>query len=131
MSIRVAVASEDGKTVHQHFGQATQFVICDLDGPTIRVIERRPNRPSCGGVVDGEPGHNDDLIQQTIDLIADCRAVVVARIGLGAQKRLEAQGIDAFMIPDFIDRALRRLSASGLLEQPPGGSGGGRRWLPE
>ncbi len=127
MSVKVAVSSADGKTVHQHFGQTTQFIVCEIDDSDIRFIERRENRPACGGVTeDGETGHNEDRMQQTIDLVADCRATVSAQIGTAAAARLAERGIQAFIIPDFIDSALQRLVKSGALAEPVRPS---KRWL--
>ena len=128
MSIKVAVSSEDGKTVHQHFGQTTQFVVCEIDGTTVRFVETRRNRPPCGTALeDGETGHDENRMGQTIELIADCRAVVSAQIGRGAVAHLAERGIQAFVIPDFIDLALKRLVESGALTKPPRYV---KRWLP-
>jgi predicted Fe-Mo cluster-binding NifX family protein len=52
-----------------------------------------------------------------VALLTDCNAVVVARIGQGAVQQLSNRGIQAFVIPDFIDSALRRLKASGRLAE--------------
>ncbi|MDR3435077.1 NifB/NifX family molybdenum-iron cluster-binding protein [Telmatospirillum sp.] len=119
MTVKVAISSADGKTVHQHFGQTTQFIICEIDGVTVRFLEKRENRPPCGTAnEDGEVGHDEDRMARTIELIADCRVVVSAQIGQGAVARLAERGIQAFVIPDFIDRALTRLVQSGALEEP-------------
>ncbi|MDR3516694.1 MAG: NifB/NifX family molybdenum-iron cluster-binding protein [Azospirillaceae bacterium] len=114
MPVKVAVASQDGRTVDQHFGQATQFVIYEVAGSVFRVLEHRTSQPSCGTAASG---HDEDRMQQTVELIADCRAVLVARIGPAAERRLAARGIEAFMVPTFIDRAMQRLAASGMLER--------------
>lgn len=120
MSVRVALSSANGKTVHQHFGRTTQFIICDIDGNSVHYRERRDNAPPCGtGDPDGDSGHDEDRMEQTIDVIADCRAVISAQIGRGAAARLAGRGIQAFAIPDFIDRAIERLVASGLLADAP------------
>ena len=41
MSLRVAVASSDGKTVNEHFGQASRFLIFDIKYDLIELIEER------------------------------------------------------------------------------------------
>jgi predicted Fe-Mo cluster-binding NifX family protein len=55
--------------------------------------------------------------------------VVVAQVGPGAVRRLAERGIQAFMIPDFIDSALRRLIDSGALSKPAPSGPATRRWL--
>lgn len=128
--LKVAIASEDGKVVHQHFGRAKRFVICEINNDAYRFLEVRDNRPACGTASDDdEGGHDEDRMAQTIALIADCHAVVVAQVGRGAVQRLAERGIQAFMIPDFIDSALRRLIASGALNKADESGRVTRRWL--
>jgi predicted Fe-Mo cluster-binding NifX family protein len=114
--MKVAVASENKLVVHQHFGRATQFLIYEVEEAECRLVEIRKNQPPCGTArEDGEGGHSEDIMQKTVDLLSDCRAVVVARIGPAAVEKLSRLGIQAFVIPDFIDSAMQRLMASGQL----------------
>jgi predicted Fe-Mo cluster-binding NifX family protein len=116
--MNVAVASEDGVVVNQHFGRATQFLIYEVEEEGCRLVDIRKNQPPGGtGPEDGETGHADDSMQRSIELLTDCSAVVVARIGPGAVETLSHHSIQAFVIPDFIDSALRRLKASGRLAE--------------
>jgi predicted Fe-Mo cluster-binding NifX family protein len=108
MATRVAVASKDGVMVHQHFGRATHFQIYALEEDGFRFIETRENRPSC------DPDNYEretESHERVVRLLADCRIVLVARIGLGAREVLEAHGLEAFEIPTFIDDALHRIIA--------------------
>lgn len=109
MSYRVAVASTDGKYVNDHFGRARQFLIFEISSTGYQFIESRSNIPSCNPEQADEGGHN-----KTLKLLADCRAVVVARIGPGVEQVLAAQGIQAFTIPDFIEEALKHLQQIDL-----------------
>jgi predicted Fe-Mo cluster-binding NifX family protein len=116
--MNVAVASEDGVVVNQHFGRATQFLIYEVEEEGCRLIDIRKNQPSCGTVAeDEEIGHAEEPMQRAVALLTDCNAVVVAQIGQGAVQQLSNRGIQAFVIPDFIDSALRRLKASGRLAE--------------
>mgnify|MGYP001809847958 CR=1 FL=1 len=124
MPVKVAISSADGKTVHQHFGRTTQFIICEIDQGQGRFVEVRSNQPACGG--GEEDGHDEDRIGRSVELVADCRAVLCAQIGGGAVARLAERGIQAFVIPDFIESALERLIASNVLDQPVRPS---KRWL--
>lgn len=119
MSLKVAVASENKVVVHQHFGRATQFLVYEVDEAECRLVEIRKNQPPCGTAQqDGELVHSEDALQKAVDLLADCRAVVVAQIGSGAVEKLSKHGIQAFVIPDFVDSAMQRLMASGRLSEP-------------
>jgi predicted Fe-Mo cluster-binding NifX family protein len=106
MSFRVAVASTDGKYVNEHFGRAQQFLIFDLESNGYQFLELRKNEPSCSSDRADEVKH-----LPTTDLLADCQGVLVARIGPGAEAVLNQKGIKAYVIPDFIDEALKQLSA--------------------
>jgi nitrogen fixation protein NifX len=104
MSFRVAVASTDGKYVNEHFGRAKQFLIFEVNEKDHQFIELRQNQPSCHVEQADESGH-----LQTVKLLADCKAVLVARIGPGAEQYLKQHGIKALIIPDFIDEALQQI----------------------
>jgi predicted Fe-Mo cluster-binding NifX family protein len=128
--MKVAVASQDRVVVHQHFGHATQFLIYEVQEDGCHLVEIRENKPACGtGQPDGESGHDEDAMQRTVDLLLDCRAVVIARIGSAAVEKLSARGIQAFVIPDFIDSALQRLMASGRLAEPVSSQENHFQWL--
>lgn len=80
MSIKVAVASSDGKYINQHFGMASQFLIFQLnDDGTHKFLELRENKPACG--VDG---HSATSMEDSVKLIADCQVVIASQIGPGA-----------------------------------------------
>jgi len=105
MSYKVAVASSDGKFINQHFGRARQFLVFEIkDDGEFEFLVLRDNTPPCDGGV-----HNDDLFAGTVDLISDCRAVLASQIGPGAIDALLSRGIQPYVIPDFIEDALKRL----------------------
>ncbi|OPY58379.1 MAG: FeMo cofactor biosynthesis protein NifB [Pelotomaculum sp. PtaU1.Bin035] len=105
MSYKVAVASSDGKFVNQHFGRASQFLIFEIkDDGGFFFLVLRDNTPPCDG-----GAHNSDLLARTVDLISDCRVVLVSQIGPGAIDALLSRGIQPHVIPDFIEDALKRL----------------------
>jgi nitrogen fixation protein NifX len=107
MSIKVAVASNDGKFINQHFGHAQEFLIFDLneDG-TFEFVETRENVPTCNG---GD--HSVSALDSTLDIIKDTSIVLVSQIGPGASQFLLSNGIQPFMIPTYIDEALEKLAA--------------------
>ncbi len=106
VSIRVAVASNDGKYVNLHFGHAQQFLIFDVDhGGKYEFLELRKNVPSCKS---GESNENERM--ETLKIIKDCDAVIVSHIGQGAANFLVSHGIKPYMMQDFIDNALKDLA---------------------
>jgi predicted Fe-Mo cluster-binding NifX family protein len=103
--MRIAVASSDGKFVNQHFGRATQFLILDVMGDSINIVELRENLPPCGASEYG--GHDDDALARAIALIADCQAVLCSRIGIGTRSELLSHGIEPVEARDFVEEAVR------------------------
>ena len=97
--------------VDQHFGHATQFLICETDPQGFRLVEVRRNEPACGAT--WAPG-SDDPMERSAALVADCQAVLVARIGECGVDRLAERGIEAFELPGPIEAALRRLAPEHL-----------------
>jgi predicted Fe-Mo cluster-binding NifX family protein len=106
MSIRIAVATTDGKVVNEHFGRASAFYIVELDETGYRFLEKREVSPVCSG-----GSHDDSTMEKAIDLLADCRAVLVSRAGPGAKRALEIRGISVFEIGIPIDEAMEKLRA--------------------
>jgi len=105
MSKRVAVASNDGKYINQHFGHATQFLIFDLemDG-NFKFIEIRRNSPTCHG---GE--HVSGVLENTYKILRDVDMVMVSQIGPGASQFLLSKNIQPLMTPGFIEDELKKL----------------------
>ena len=106
--MKIAIATGDGIAVREHFGSAAQFQIWQLERGEMRLIETRRNAPACGA--GWTPGSADPM-QRSVDLIADCRAVVVARLGECAINRLAERDILAFETDDPVEVVLRELVA--------------------
>lgn len=112
--IKVAIATGNGVTVTEHFGYATQFQIWNFSDAPPRLLETRTNQPACG------PGRREakrEPMDVSVELVADCKAVIVARIGECGIDRLTALGILAFETEDAVDTAVRELADSGLLHR--------------
>jgi predicted Fe-Mo cluster-binding NifX family protein len=115
MPWRVAIASIDGILITEHFGRSRWFYVVDIqrDGTAIPV-ERRAVNPPCQ-----EGGHTDSGMDEAVDSVKDCAAVLVAKIGPGARKRLERAGITAFEEPAIAGEAYKKLAAYYLRSNFP------------
>ena len=107
MDIKVALASSDGIHVNEHFGRARRFVIYRLRDGQWERLEDRENLPACSG-----QEHGDGLLEQTADLLSDCRGVVVDRIGATAVDVLVSRRILPFMLSGSVAEALATLKDS-------------------
>jgi predicted Fe-Mo cluster-binding NifX family protein len=131
--MKIAVVSEDGKTISQHFGRAPLYVVATMEDGKIThketrekaghhtfAAEERPGRvgggPGKGGGHSGAGGvephgygagslSRHARMAQTID---DCQVLIAGGMGWGAYDNLKSRGIEA-VITDVnnIDEAIR------------------------
>ncbi len=106
MTIRVAVGSNDGKYINQHFGHAQKFLIFDINRKeNYKYVETRNNTPSCN-----EGDHTSGSLESTINILKDADIVLVSQIGPGASQYLLNNGIQPFITPGFIDEELYKIA---------------------
>jgi len=106
MAIKIAIPTNDGKTISRHFGQATAFLVVTLDDGVITEQELR-EMPDAGGHTDhhhhnhdhdhehhhhhgmgGNPAHSAKF-----DYIQDCQVLIGGGMGQPAMQRLNSMGI--------------------------------------
>lgn len=107
MSYKVAFASNDGKVVNQHFGRTKKFLIFEVDGNDTKFLELRENIPPCQGYE-----HLEEEMLRAVNLISDCKAVFVSKIGYGALVQLGTKGIKAYEAPFLIEDVLKKIITS-------------------
>ena len=73
----------------QHFGHAREFLVYDVSREGARLAGRRSTEAYCTGA-DGQ----DDALDVALRALADCDAVLVAKIGHCPQGQLAAAGIE-------------------------------------
>lgn len=104
MSYKLAVGSSDGVFIDEHFATAVQFLVYEVDGDNYEFIEKRINENLCQC-----SEHHINKFVSLINMIKDCRAILVGRIGPGAGAVLKENGIDSYSVYDEIDIALDKL----------------------
>jgi lactoylglutathione lyase len=99
--LRVAVASSDGAYVDRHFGQADDLWIFDVSASTHNLIE------VCN--IDANALGDEDRRETIYRLVADCKVLLIAKIGVTPLAKLTmfgVKGIDKYA-NEFVDTALR------------------------
>jgi predicted Fe-Mo cluster-binding NifX family protein len=113
---KIAVASRDDKLVY-HFGQADRFLIYEIGPQGSKHLETRQTTPVCDPDSSKEADHAQ-RIKETAAEIADCRAVLVSRIGPGAAATLKEQGIQPVEVSSpFIADAISEYAAETSKEK--------------
>jgi predicted Fe-Mo cluster-binding NifX family protein len=100
----IAVASKDGKEVDQHFGHAERFLIFEVEGDRVELVEERQVERYCRF----DPDHpmRSHTLKGTADALAGCRAVVCAMIGEAPKIELERIGVEFFVVEGGITATL-------------------------
>ncbi|WP_374317078.1 nitrogenase cofactor biosynthesis protein NifB [Aquabacterium sp.] len=102
IKVLVAVATEGGGRVNQHFGHATEFQIFEVSAKEALFVGHRRVDLYCQGGF-GE----DEQLPSIVNAINDCHAVLVSKIGACPRDELKAAGIepvDAYA-HEFIEKA--------------------------
>lgn len=113
--ILLAVATKGGGLVNQHFGHAKEFMIYEVDGTDARFVGHRKIDQYCQGGY-GEEATLDGVIKA----IADCKAVLVSKIGECPQAELQKAGIRSVEAYDVIETVARTFYDQYLQEQQGG-----------
>jgi nitrogen fixation protein NifB len=101
----LAVASESGEIIDQHFGQAKDFLIYKVSDNVIKLIDKRSVDKYCAGKE--ECDDKKDKIDNIIEILKDCNAVLSLRIGNNPKEKLENNNIKSFEIYDTVENAIK------------------------
>lgn len=124
MTYKIAVASSDGQTVNQHFGSASFLKIYAVEGLDYQFLEdRRVESEESEGKADCQSGCSSGCSggngsgcsgggnPQSVEVVADCRAVVAAKIGKNARRLLELKAISVFDIEIPVEESLTKITS--------------------
>jgi len=105
-NMKIAVVSEDGTTISQHFGMAPWYMVYTIEDGKVTNTEKRAKagHHNMGGQGQEHPAHdhshahNDPAAQNLHGRMAgsinDCKAVVAGGMGMGAYESLKSYNID-------------------------------------
>ena len=111
--MKIAVASDDGRTISHHFGRALGFVVFDLEGNEVKGREYRENR----GKHSGECGSCDHATM--IDNIKDCKYVICYGMGRRIYDDLLQEKVTPVVTEEeVVDKALEGFISGTLKDRP-------------
>ena len=134
MSLKVALASSDGKNIDLHFGKAEKFYIYELKDKGFELVESRdaPKQEEkessadsgipgggagcgggfgCGSGCGGGCGGASGPLSPLVEGLLDCRAIVAAQFGQNVRRQFERNAVSVFDVELPIDEALEKLAA--------------------
>ena len=120
--MKIAVVTEDGKTISQHFGRAPLYAVITIEGGKVTGKEMRDKAGHHGGgehhCHDGghdchDARHGMDAESQTkhagmLANISDCQVLIAGGMGWGAYESMKSQNIQPFITDvETIDEAVK------------------------
>ena len=121
--VRMAVAAKNG-LIATHFGHAREFLVYEVSAAAVRLLETRPAGRYCGGREDCGEEEQAAILDKTIAALADCEAVLCARIGYEPWQRLKAAGLEPDgehamePVAEAVLAVWQRMLAAGKLDPP-------------
>lgn len=125
--MKIAVITEDGKTISQHFGRAPYYLVVSVENGQIVARELRNklghNQFSNQGHEHGSGPHGTSSAShskhtQMAATIADCEAVLCGGMGAGAYQSMVSLGIRPLVTNILdIDQAVFAYSEGKIIDQ--------------
>jgi predicted Fe-Mo cluster-binding NifX family protein len=102
--MKIAAITDDGKTISQHFGRATHYLVATVENGQITARELReklghspfsnePHEPETPGQPHGFSPASEDRHTRMAQAITDCQALLCRGMGAGAYASMQQQGI--------------------------------------
>jgi nitrogen fixation protein NifX len=120
LRLRIAIATQDLKTLNAHFGSAKRFAVYDVTPTDHRFIEA----VSFGDVSSESGAHQkdgDDKIGPKVEALADCHLLFVLAIGGPAAAKVVSAHIHPIKLakPEPIDDIISRVQTMMAGNPPP------------
>jgi predicted Fe-Mo cluster-binding NifX family protein len=117
--MKIAIASDDERTIASHFGRTRGFIIVETDGKTIGKQEYRPN--TFTGHARGMEGadHSLDRHAPILSALADCQVVISHGMGMRIYQDLSQANIKVFITEETDAQHASQLFIQGKLIDRP------------
>lgn len=115
---RAAFASSDGNFIDYHYGRATSFFVYDLGSSRAPVLlgKRRHYRIPVQGAIEQGAAHHRENLEKVAELLSDCDALFVAKIGAVPARFFIERGMRVFQLEERIDRVLEEIENENITE---------------
>jgi nitrogen fixation protein NifX len=115
---RAAFASSDGNFIDYHYGRATSFFVYEFGSSRAPVLlgKRRHYRIPVQGAIERDAAHHRENLEKVAELLNDCDALFVAKIGETPAKFFIGRGMRVFQIEERIDRVLEEIEKENKKE---------------
>ena len=115
---KIAIATDDGKTITSHFGRAKSYKVVTISDSKV-VAEEIRAKALCGGHGQQPSPSGEDHHSQQVAPIRDCQVLLARGMGTGAQTNLLSAGIQPLLTSvSNIDEAVASYLAGNLQHHP-------------
>jgi len=117
--MKIAIASDDRKTISAHFGRTRGFVIFEIEGKEIKKQEYRDN--TFTSHARGLEGANHAINRHgpIIEALKDCQVIISHGMGRRIYDDLKNAGIEVFVTDEIdVKSALNLFIAGQLMDRP-------------
>jgi len=120
--MKIAIASDDERTISSHFGQTRGFVVFDVEGKEVKNREYRPNTFTGHARGLEGAGHEIDRHGPILSALSDCKTVISHGMGRRIYDDLKGAGIEAFITDETdVKKALDLYLCGELVDRPEKG----------
>ena len=115
--MKIAVVTDDGTTISQHFGRAMFYVVSTVEGEKVVSKEKRAKaghrtfaaqEQHPPGERHGFDAASQDKHRSMADTIADCQVLLAGGMGMGAYESLKSYNIQSIVTDvENIDKAVQ------------------------
>ena len=120
--MKIAIASDDEKTISAHFGRTRGFVIYEIENGEVKNSEYRIN--DFTGHARGLSGapHEMDRHGHILSALKDCKTVVAHGMGRRIYDDLQSANIEAFIVQETnVEEAINLYLKNELKDNPDEG----------
>ena len=117
MGIKIAVPTDDGETISQHFGQANFFKVFTVENNQVSTSEMRPKASHLHGDHSQDQGVHPG--QQMVETIADCQVLISGGMGTPAFNRATSAGLKVYLTEHASIEAAVQAYLDGTLANNP------------
>lgn len=108
---KAAIATSNGIDINEHFGHAKFFRVYELTDSGYEYKELRDAVAACQHSL----GHDTTRFDKIIELLSDCDALIVQKIGPGAAAYLIEKGVRVFEVNGSIDAVLSKFISDKIV----------------
>ncbi len=118
--MKIAVVTEDGKRVSNHFGMAPWYRVFTIEAGQIVADEMRPkwHHESHSHNHEHGHGHGHGPHEEMFAPLADCQVVIAGGMGAGALRHLEARNLQLILAGGQVETVIEQYLRGELQSDP-------------